>query len=124
MAVLRNLRNILQAEVSSEHVERLCIRLADSEQVLRSKQLPFRFLSAYKEIMSETSPLTGLVLDALEKAVLASADNIAGFDVNTNVLLACDVSGSMFQPVSAIRIIWMSSCTVRLETPSSLPSYS
>ena len=100
MALLRNLRNILQAEVSPEHVERLCSRLADPEQVAKSKQLPFRFLSAYKEIMAEKSPLTGLVLDALEKAVLASVDNIAGFDVNTNVLLACDVSGSMFHPVS------------------------
>ena len=100
MALLRNLRNILQAEVSPEHIERLCARLSDAEQVAKSKQLPFRFLSAYKEIKDEHSPLTWMVLVALEKAVLFSADNIDGFDVNTNVLLACDVSGSMYVPIS------------------------
>ncbi|MBR5431450.1 MAG: TROVE domain-containing protein [Bacteroidales bacterium] len=96
MALLRNLRNILQSGVSPEHVERLCTRISDPEQVAKSKQLPFRFLAAYKEIMGEPNPLVGLVLEALEKAVLCSADNIEGFDINTNVLLACDVSGSMY----------------------------
>jgi hypothetical protein len=46
--------------------------------------------------MGEPNPLVGLILEALEKAVLCSADNIEGFDINTNVLLACDVSGSMY----------------------------
>ena len=98
MALLRNLRNILQAGVSSAHVQRLCDRLADPVQVAGSKQLPFRFLAAYKEIMEVPDPLVGLILEALEKAVLCSADNIEGFDINTNVLLACDVSGSMYMP--------------------------
>ncbi len=40
------------------------------------------------------------VLEALEKAALATVENIKNFDTETNVLLACDVSGSMFQPVS------------------------
>ena len=96
MALLRNLRNILQAGVSPEHIERLCARISDPAQVAKSKQLPFRFLAAYKEIMGEPNPLVGLILEALEKAVLCSADNIEGFDINTNVLLACDVSGSMY----------------------------
>lgn len=100
MALLRNLRNILQAEVSPEHVERMCERLADTEQVAKSKQLPFRFLSAYREIMNVVSPHTGIILDALEKAALASVANIQGFDINTHVLLASDLSGSMFVPVS------------------------
>jgi 60 kDa SS-A/Ro ribonucleoprotein len=43
---------------------------------------------------------TGELLDALEKAVQASAVNIKGFDHETRVLLACDVSGSMQTPVS------------------------
>lgn len=98
MALLRNLRNILRAEVSPAHVERLCTRISDPGQVAISKQLPFRFLAAYKEIMQGPNPLTGQVLEALEKAVLSSADNIDGFDSETNVLLACDVSGSMYVP--------------------------
>ena len=40
------------------------------------------------------------VLCSLEEAVRHSAGNIAGFDKDTRVLLACDTSGSMFQSVS------------------------
>lgn len=98
MALLRNLRNILRAKVSPTHVERLCARISDPGQVAESKQFPFRFLAAYAEIMRMPNPLTGQVLEALEKAVLCSADNIVGFDSDTNVLLACDVSGSMYVP--------------------------
>ena len=69
MALLRNLRNILQAGVSPEHMERLCARLSDPDQVVRSKQLPFRFLSAYREIRSVQSTYAAMVLSALEAAV-------------------------------------------------------
>ena len=100
MALLRNLRNILQADVSPEHVERLCVRLADPEQVAKSKQLPFRFLSAYREMKGVQSTFVARVLSALEAAVKASVANMEGFDANTNVLVAADVSGSMQRPVS------------------------
>ena len=100
MALLRNLRNILQAEVSPGHVERLCIRLADPEQVAKSRQLPFRFLSAYREMMGVKSSFAAKVLYALEKAVKASVENIEGFDANTNLLVAADVSASMQRAVS------------------------
>jgi hypothetical protein len=42
----------------------------------------------------------GEVLDALEKAMQASAANLRGFDRNARVLVACDVSGSMQKAVS------------------------
>ena len=100
MALLRNLRNILQAEVSPAHVERLCSRLSDPDQVAKSKQLPFRFLSAYKEVTMVQSTFTASVMSALEDAVKASVVNLEGFDANTNVLVASDVSGSMFRPVT------------------------
>ncbi|KAH0626292.1 hypothetical protein JD844_001202 [Phrynosoma platyrhinos] len=48
MAMLRNLRNILRAGVSERHHKRLLKRLEDKESVIHSKQLPFRFLAAYK----------------------------------------------------------------------------
>ena len=101
MALLRNLRNILQAEVSPEHVGRLCARISDPEQVAKSKQLPFRFLSAYREMMGVKSSFAAKVLSALETAVKASVENMEGFDANTNVLVSADVSGSMQRPVSA-----------------------
>ena len=100
MATLRNLRNILEAGVGTEYVEQVCAYLGDPSQVKRSKQLPFRFLSAYIEISRVKSPQTASVLTALEQAAVASAENIAGFGPDVRVLLACDVSGSMQHNVS------------------------
>jgi len=119
MAMLRNLRNMIEAGVSYQHIEKVCETLASAEQVAKAKQFPFRYLAAYRELLNidkanvvklprkmgimlfGRSGYTGELLDALEKAVQASAANIKGFDANTRVLLACDVSGSMQKPVSA-----------------------
>ena len=100
MALLRNLRNILNSNVSQEHISRLCRRLSDPGHVAASKQLPFRFLSAYKEIKNCRSAYSSSVLSALEQAALASAANIDGFGPETGVLVAADVSASMMHPVS------------------------
>jgi hypothetical protein len=101
MAVLRNLRNMIEAEVSAEVMKEVCALLADYHAVMKSKQLPFRFLAAYREVKALQSGLVPLVLDALENAVKQSAMNIRGFDTNTSVLIACDVSGSMQKAISA-----------------------
>jgi hypothetical protein len=120
MALLRNLRNIQEAGVSYAHFQKICATLADAEQVAKAKQFPFRYLAAYREVATDGSATpvktltkklgemlfgnkgyTGELLDALEKAVQASAANIKGFDYDTRVLLACDVSGSMGQRISA-----------------------
>lgn len=100
MALMRNLRNILEAEVSQQHILKVCEALLNAEAVRRSKQLPFRFLAAYREISKVKSGYAGNILDALEQAVSVSAENIAGFGEDTKVLIACDVSGSMQRPVS------------------------
>ena len=100
MALLRNLRNIAQSGVSSTHINAVCARLKDPQAVLKSKQLPFRFLSAYREMTQVQSPYTAHILDSLEEAVVISALNINGFSANDKVLLACDVSGSMRRPIS------------------------
>ncbi|MFM1998848.1 MAG: hypothetical protein RL204_795 [Bacteroidota bacterium] len=100
MALMRNLRNILQAQVSSEHVAKVCNQLANERAVANAKQLPFRFLSAYREIKNLPSEYATMVLNALEDAVIASAKNMKGFDESTRVLIACDVSGSMQKPIS------------------------
>jgi 60 kDa SS-A/Ro ribonucleoprotein len=100
MATLRNLRNILQAEVSREALQKVCAYIGNAEAVGKSKQLPFRFLSAYRELKAAPLGQTGKVLEALEAAVLASAANIAGYNDDTRVVIAADVSGSMQQPIS------------------------
>ena len=95
MALLRNLRNILEAKVSAKHIAKVCKVLADEEEVAKSKQLPFRFLSAYKEVKDLSSTHATEVLDAIEDAALASVTNIKGFNDKTPVMISCDVSGSM-----------------------------
>ena len=120
MALLRNLRNIQQAGISYEQLQKVCGTLASAEKVAKAKQFPFRYLSAYRELLAVSNSaglvqtvtnklntlfsgnkgFTGELLDALESAVAASAVNIRGFDHHTKVLLMCDVSGSMQVQVS------------------------
>ena len=101
MALLRNLRNVLEAKVTDKTLEMVCANLADANAVAKSKQFPFRFVSAYRELKDVKRGYTARVMDALEEAVIASAANIAGFDKNTRVLVAVDLSGSMQSPMSA-----------------------
>ncbi|MBR5436799.1 MAG: TROVE domain-containing protein [Muribaculaceae bacterium] len=100
MALLRNLRNILNAGVAYNDISVVTERISDAQQVAKSKQLPFRFLSAYREIEGIQSLYTKTVMDSLEKAVRHSSANVEGFDENTRVLIAADVSGSMNNPIS------------------------
>jgi 60 kDa SS-A/Ro ribonucleoprotein len=101
MALMRNLRNILEANVSATHIEKVCATLADANQVAKSKQLPFRFLAAYRELKDINSGYTPSILAALEDAVVASIANMRGFGFDTSIVIACDVSGSMQIPISA-----------------------
>jgi len=101
MALLRNLRNILETDVSAEAVVEVCATLADRQAVARSKQLPFRFLAAYREVKALQGGHVSAVLTALEDAIAHSAANLRGFGPETRVVVACDVSGSMQQPVSS-----------------------
>lgn len=100
MALLRNLRNILEAGVSPGHIEKVCAVLADEKAVARSKQLPFRFVSAWRELKAMNSFEVPLILDALEVALTHSTQNLRGFSDDSRILIACDVSGSMYAPIS------------------------
>ena len=101
MAMLRNLRNILEAKVSEQAIEKVCNYIGNAGAVAKSKQFPFRFVSAYRELKAVNSGYTSRVMDALEDAAAASAANIAGYDSNTRVVVAVDFSGSMQSAVSA-----------------------
>jgi len=107
MALMRNLRNILEANVSAAHMVKVCEYLADEKAVEQSKQLPFRFLAAYREVKVLKSGFVTMVLNALEDATIASVKNLKGFDESTRVLIACDVSGSMQKAISAKSKIWL-----------------
>lgn len=101
MAMLRNLSNMLRAGISYTHLKKVCDHLADPGAVAASRQLPFRFLAAYREVKQVKSVHTTMVLNALEAAVTASAGNISGFDEQEAILIACDVSRSMQKSISA-----------------------
>lgn len=94
MAMLRNLRNIV---VSGANVQPVLNTICDPEQVRKSRQLPFRYYSAYKAL-DDAELMTGKIREALEKALEVSAENIDMLPGRT--LIAVDSSGSMFSPVS------------------------
>lgn len=93
MALLRNLRNIINA--NPKNIAKVYDRLCDPIVVRKSRQLPFRFLSAYKSI---TGIGSSMAFDALETAVRSSCENIPKLKGLT--VIAIDVSGSMTTSVS------------------------
>jgi hypothetical protein len=92
MALLRNLRNFDQAGVPDGVAEMVSARLADPEQVVKSRQFPFRFLAAYRNVPSLRWG------HALDRALTASLANVPELPGRTLVLV--DRSGSMFGPMS------------------------
>ncbi|MFD7660269.1 TROVE domain-containing protein [Actinosynnema sp. NPDC059797] len=91
-ALLRNLRNFDEAGVSDEVAERVAARLADPGEVARSRQFPFRFLSAF-----ETAPSLRWG-HALDLALRASLRNLPPLPGRSLVLV--DTSGSMQNALS------------------------
>jgi hypothetical protein len=87
MALLRNLRNFDEAGVSDGVAATVAARLADPEQVARSRQLPMRYLSAHRAAPSLRWSYP------LERALAASTANIPALRGRTLVLV--DTSGSM-----------------------------
>lgn len=87
MALLRNLRNLDEADIRDEVAAQLATRLSDPAEVAKSRQLPFRFYSAYK---AAPSLRWGHALDRALQASLANVPVLAG-----QTLILIDTSGSM-----------------------------
>jgi hypothetical protein len=100
MATLRNLRNILEANVSPEHIQKVIALLTNKEAVLKSKLFPFRFYAAAKELESVDSLYTSLILSALDTAMQHAAANIKGFNSTDRIHVSVDTSGSMSATLS------------------------
>lgn len=88
MSLLRNLRNFDEAGVPDAVAEQVATRLADPEQVAKSRQFPFRFHAAHTAVGSLRWG------QALEKALTASLSNVPALPGRTLVLV--DQSPSMF----------------------------
>lgn len=94
MALLRNLRNIVKCGADLAPV---LVTLSDTAQVRKSRQLPFRFYSAYRALTQEKL-MTPEIHRALEAAITSSVANMERIDGRT--LVAVDVSGSMSSRIS------------------------
>lgn len=93
MALLRNLRNFDEAGISQKFIEMVAAKLSDPAEVARSKQFPYRFLSAFENVHSLN---WGPALEAGLKHSLANIPELAG---STDVLV--DTSASMDSPMSS-----------------------
>lgn len=92
MALLRNLRSIVR---SGADMTPVLARISDPEAVRRSRVMPFRFYTAYRELGGASTAVTR----ALDKALIASCDNVDRLPGRTAVLV--DTSGSMGWQVSS-----------------------
>jgi hypothetical protein len=86
-ALLRNLRNFDEAGVGDKVAARVAAKLADPDEVAASRQLPLRFLSAYRAAPSLRWAW------ALEQAAGHSLRRVPKLDGRTLILV--DTSGSM-----------------------------
>ncbi|MFD3594311.1 TROVE domain-containing protein [Nocardia sp. NPDC058640] len=92
MALLRNLRNFDEAGVSDKVAAQVAAKLADPAEVAKSRQFPFRFLSAY-----EAAPSLRWG-HALDQALGHSLRNLPVLRGRSLILI--DTSGSMQNSVS------------------------
>lgn len=95
MAIIRNLRNFEEAGISPASAAYVNNLIADPERVLTSRQLPFRFWSAY----ANSSSLR--YAQALEDAAQISLSNMPEFPGRTMVMV--DTSASMTSTAMSAR---------------------
>lgn len=91
MALLRNLRNIVQQ--APDCIDMVCQQLVIPEKIKKSRVLPFRFWSAYRELKKVNGATK--VLTALSKACDIALANVP---VLKKTLVVLDCSASMTSP--------------------------
>jgi len=100
MALTRNLRNIMQVGADLAPVLK---RLQNETEIIKSRQHPYRFYSAYKMIEQERHQNGQAVMEALENSIELSCGNLPQLGGNTAILI--DRSGSMGQALSSKSIV-------------------
>ena len=99
MAVLRNLGNFIKNKISESHMAKVVKQLTSKEAVAKSKQLPFRFFSAYKYITNHhTGERVAELTKALDTALGYSVENMPRLPGVT--FMTADESGSMVHRIS------------------------
>ena len=112
MALLRNLKKFVEAGISMELAQHVVEKLTNAREVKYSKQLPFRFLTAYKVLRNEyryhtfgtdADKLAKLFLHAVTGAMYTSLKNLPKLGGTTAIL--SDHSGSMTNSISENSIV-------------------
>lgn len=107
MAIVKNLVALERQGIFNDKkaVESICKKLTDKKEVQKSRLLPFRFYSAYKELSGIRRPSAGVrkVLDALIEALDLSIDNLPDIEGYSAILV--DMSGSMGTKISSMSTV-------------------
>ncbi len=88
MAMLRNLNNFIKYKVDDFTMDMVVMKLTNAGEVAISKQLPFRFYTAYENVKGNRR-LSDAISDALDLSMV----NVPIFE--GKMLVAVDASGSM-----------------------------
>ena len=88
MALLRNINNIIKYGCSTEVIAHAASRISDKNEVSKSKQLPFRYSTAFENVKGNRV-FSDAIVDAMEHA-LSNVPELPG-----STLIAVDTSGSM-----------------------------
>lgn len=99
MALLRNLRNFIEKDISISSIEYVASILSDKTEVLKSRQLIWAFYNAYYALKETHYDKPKLIFEkALRLAMNHSAYNVP--ELHGDTLILIDVSGSMGTPVT------------------------
>ncbi len=99
-ALRMNLNTLMRHEVlaDQEMVDYVAGRIADEEEILRSRQFPYQYLAAY---LNADDQLDLKIRNALSKAAEVACGNVP--TLPGPVIIGVDTSGSMWSPVTGYR---------------------
>ena len=99
-ALRMNLNTLLRHDVLNDKqlVEFVANRLADADEIRRSRQFPYQFLAAY---MNVDSAVPQKIKAALHKAAEIACGNVP--ELSGPIVIGLDTSGSMSSPVTGGR---------------------
>jgi len=89
---------VIGPDANREMVEYVAARLADQDEIRRSRQFPYQFLAAY---MNASDEVPQKIKAALHKAAEIACGNVP--ELPGPVVIGLDVSGSMASPVTGNR---------------------
>jgi hypothetical protein len=88
MALLRNINNLIKYDVSKKCEAQAIKKLTNPEEIAKSKQLPFRFVTAFNAVKGNRG-----FSDAISEAMDIAVSNTP--ELKGDILIAVDSSGSM-----------------------------